>query len=248
MSSTKRGSTRSPLDFYRTPAWCVRALWATWPDARRVTKVYDPACGDGAILLALRDMEPTLTLFGSDVDQKRVDEAQGRGLLVAAFDYLGVDWSLLGEDLQPPAIIMNPPYSQAEAFVRRALLGPRLRPVAALLRIAFLSSQGREAWLRWDAPDVYVLPRRPDFTGGGGDRTDYAWMVWPEGPSRTLGTIQVIPLAHCQDTPEEEAEMKARKAALREAEAAIAAAWPAGATGRVTFESAELTDGEFNTP
>lgn len=221
MSSTNRGSTRSPLDFYRTPAWCVRALWATYLDLRRVTEVYDPACGDGAILLALRGVDPApgLHLYGTDVDPARVAMAHGRGLAVFVHDYLDQQKrSLVDEGARPPAVVMNPPYSLAEAFIRRAVgNGARRRPVAALLRIAFLASQGRAEWLAGDAPDVYVLPRRPDFTGCGGDSADYAWMVWPAGPARTSGTVRVVPMQHCADTPAERDEVKARKAAKKRA-------------------------------
>lgn len=222
MSSTNRGATRSPLDFYRTPAWCVRALWATCPHLRGVTEVYDPACGDGAILLALRDMDPVpgLHLYGSDVDMDRACEAAVAGFRVKALDYLSTSAGpMLGYVETRSAVVMNPPYSLAEQFVRRALdIGHRARPVAALLRIAFLASQGRADWLATDAPDVYVLPRRPDFTGGGGDSADYAWMVWPAGPARTSGTVRVVPLEHCANTPAEMAAIKTRKAALRAAE------------------------------
>lgn len=224
MSSTNRGSVRSPLDFYETPAWCVRALWASCPAVRAVSEVYDPACGSGAILLALRDMDraPWLSLFGSDIDEGRVAAARSAGLWALAHDYLGrtppavpVSDSIS----ESCAVVMNPPYSLAEQFVRRTriMFGGGRGPVAALLRIAFLSSQGRAEWLAKDAPDVYVLPRRPDFTGGGGDSADYAWMVWPAGAARTEGRVRVIPLDACQSTPTEVAADRERKSALRAA-------------------------------
>jgi hypothetical protein len=34
-----------------------------------------------------------------------------------------------------------------------------------------------------------VLPKRPSFTGGGTDATEYAWMVW--GPTRT-GRLRIL--------------------------------------------------------
>lgn len=46
------------------------------------------------------------------------------------------------------------------------------------LRLNFLGSKKRCKWLQADMPDVYVLPNRPDFTGDGGDATEYAWFVW----------------------------------------------------------------------
>lgn len=218
MSSTNRGAVRSPLDFYETPAWCVRALWSACPDVRGVGAVFDPACGRGAILRALRDMDPApwLHLVGTDIDPDAVRIARSSGLYAEVADYLSPELRVAVGVYS--AVVMNPPYSRAEAFVRRAIdHGQRLWPVAALLRIAFLASQGRAEWLAKDAPDVYVLPRRPDFTGGGGDSADYAWMVWPAGAARTEGRVRVIPLDACQSTPDEVADDRARKAARRAA-------------------------------
>lgn len=239
MSSTKRGSKkRSPLDFYRTPAWCVRALVSICPDIRQMSEVYDPACGDGAILRALRDLPSGrgFRLYGSDIDSSKVVEARESGLVAEVRDYLIHDDR---QDYFPEqwraGVVMNPPYSYAEQFVRRALGdGDRGRPVAALLSLAFQAGQERSGWLEKDAPDVYVLPKRPDFTGEGGDSSDYAWMVWPAGPPRVCGSTRTVPLPLCAETPEEALEsrqrrsvMRAKKKAEKAAKEAEAAAWEA---------------------
>lgn len=237
MSSTKRGSKkRSPLDFYRTPAWCVRALMHVCPDLMRVSEIYDPACGDGAILKALRDMPSLqgLLLYGSDIDPAQVALTEALGFRAEVRDYIAPD---VKPDCFPAqwraGVVMNPPYSHAEEFIRRAVAdGKRRRPVAALLSLAFQAGQSRSGWLEKDAPDVLVLPKRPDFTGEGGDSTDFAWMIWPAGPARVYGTTRTVPLYLCAETPEEAQEskelratMRAKKMAEKAAKAAEAAEW-----------------------
>jgi hypothetical protein len=39
-------------------------------------------------------------------------------------------------------------------------------------------------------PDIYVLPNRPDFSGGGGDSCEYAWFVWSPF---ARGSVSVLP-------------------------------------------------------
>lgn len=41
-------------------------------------------------------------------------------------------------------------------------------------------------------PDVYVMPKRPSFTGSGSDATAYAWMAWQKNRSREYGHVHVL--------------------------------------------------------
>jgi len=76
-------------------------------------------------------------------------------------------------------VISNPPYVDAEGFVMHSL---RIAEVSCfLLRLNWLASKKRAAFHRAHPADVFVLPRRPSFTGGGTDATEYAWFVWGEG-------------------------------------------------------------------
>lgn len=73
--------------------------------------------------------------------------------------------------LAPPydCIITNPPYSLAEEFLRKSL---EIAPVVCfLLRLNFLGSQKRAAFLSKNPPDVYVLSERPSFVNGKTDST-----------------------------------------------------------------------------
>lgn len=78
---------------------------------------------------------------------------------------------------------MNPPYTHALEFVKVGLSLTRSSSVegvvAALLRINWMAGQGRRDFHQAWPCDVWVLPKRPSFTGDGKtDATEYAWFVW----------------------------------------------------------------------
>jgi hypothetical protein len=167
MSATGRnlvGNERRPDDFYATPAWATRAVL---PHLRMQPPVLDPCCGEGAILRVCLDYWPC----GIELDGERAAKAPG---VIRRGDALGgAAWP------SHRTIITNPPYSLAMEFIQRALAeAPADADVAFLLRLNFLGSQRRAAFHRMYPSDVYVLPRRPSFTGGGTDATEYCWMVW----------------------------------------------------------------------
>lgn len=174
MSATGRSDVRHPDDFYATPAWCTRAIA---PHLRLFPErgAYDPCAGSGAILDVMLDLGCTTS--GLELDAERARQAQLRGHGVHSRDALGeYPWRVPERGL----VVTNPPYGLALEFVRRAL--GECSHVAMLLRLPWLASQKRAAWMRANTPAVYVLPRRPSFTGKGTDATDYAWMLWSFGP------------------------------------------------------------------
>jgi hypothetical protein len=175
MSATGRnleGRERRADDFYATPAWCTRMIL---PHLTRGPTL-DPFCGEGAILDVVSDVWDVGT-YGIEIDEQRADRASNRHA-VALQD-------ALGEERWPPGktIVTNPPYSLAESCIRRALAeSDGKRDMAWLLRLNFLGSQRRADFHAQYPCDVYVLSRRPSFTDGGTDATEYCWMVW--GPGR----------------------------------------------------------------
>jgi hypothetical protein len=177
MSSTNRGAERSAGDFYRTPEWVIRAILPHLPASDRVL---DPCCGDGAILEVLRERLGITHISGIELDAPRAELARQRLYLsqwLSTLDALAIEWSC------PYLVVMNPPYRHAEQFVRKALA--EVAPggsVFALLRVGFMGSLKRADLWRDHPADVYVLPRRPSFTGGRTDSCDYAWFAW--GPGR----------------------------------------------------------------
>ncbi len=92
-------------------------------------------------------------------------------------------------------VVTNPPFTLAMEFVQAALkvLSPS-GTCAMLLRLNWLASMKRAEFLSRHCPDVYVLPRRPSFTGGGTDATDYGWFLWRGPGVRERGELRVLPV------------------------------------------------------
>jgi predicted RNA methylase len=193
MSATGRnvkGSERSGIDFYRTPGWCTRSIVERlWRDPQRKVADcegalwVDAGAGDGAI---------SAELLRWGVPPGNLVAVENNGLLasrcrrslpdtanVACENFLG--WSPVSTGVgRSPArravVMMNPPFGQAREFVEHALGFASC--VVCLLRINFLEGQGRADFHRRHPGDVYVMSRRPSFTGKGTDATGYCWMAW----------------------------------------------------------------------
>ena len=178
MSSTNRGGQRHPDDYYVTPAWATAAILPHISLQGDVPIVLDPGCGDGAILRICGARWPRATLLGYDIEDRGCVQAVIRDALSPA------SWG------RPDLIIVNPPFSLAMQFLARALR--EVAPggeVVFLLRLAWMAGQRRAIFHRAHPSDVYVLSRRPSFTGRGCDSADYAWFAF--GPGRG-GRWQVL--------------------------------------------------------
>jgi hypothetical protein len=167
MSATNRRANLKPLDLYETPDWLTLALI---PHLRKYNPrgILEPAVGGGAIARILKREFPEANITVGDV-------TTGQDFRV--HDYGG-----------PFDLIMtNPPYSLAMEFIQRALpLDAQGGTVALLLRVNFMGGQERASFRRkcGSKLSLYISPRRPDFTGEGGDATEYAWFVWDDNPRR----------------------------------------------------------------
>ena len=144
---------RNAYDYYPTPEWCYKNLPIDWS---QFDAALEPCKGDGRIVSFL--------------------EGQG----------LKVDWCEIQEDInffnhfeEDDLILTNPPFSLAKEFIEHSMsLAPT---VIMLLRLNFLGSQKRyNFWQQFSPDGLYVLSKRPSFTGKGTDATDYAWFVWSD--------------------------------------------------------------------
>lgn len=156
-------------DLYETPVEATRALLV----AENVPmRIWEPACGPGAIVKVLRESGREV-VAGDLVDYG------------CPLSFKGIDFLMetrAPHDLQ--AIITNPPFKLADQFVRKAIL---LCPyVAMLLRLAFLESERRSDILEGGSLSrVHVfrnrLPmmHRDGWTGPrNSSSTAFAWFVW----------------------------------------------------------------------
>jgi hypothetical protein len=199
MSRGTKRKERQDADWYPTPEWCTRRLLEV-PGLPTFGTWLEPAVGDGAIMRVVRDTYPDITWHTNDI---RPESLLHAGIYHTATHYTG-DFLALAPCITEKysCIITNPPFSLAMEFVKASL--PITYSVIMLLRLGFLESSDRNAWIRQNMPHyIYVLPNRQGGTADG--KTDvftYAWFHWtPEWDHGALkpvteSTIMVLP-----DTP-----------------------------------------------
>ena len=171
-------SGRAPLaehrdDFYATPPEAVRALLTVekFDDA-----IWEPACGNGAIVNVLRGVGHRV--YATDLVDRSCPDSESR------VDFLFE----AAPSFHVGAIITNPPYALAKPFVAHALT-LAIPKVAMLLRLAFLEGSGRGSILdNGLLARVHVfrnrLPRmhRDGWTGKQSSSSiAFAWFVWELG-------------------------------------------------------------------
>lgn len=160
---------RNATDFYETPADVTAAL-LDFLEAKGMISprcwIWEPANGSGKMEQVMLDRG--YSVIGTDLHP--VDErVPGVDFLTAK---MPCDW-----------IITNPPFTQAEKFIRHALeLG---KPCAFLLKSQFWHATRRLDLFR-ERPPAYVLPLtwRPDFLYGskcGRSTMEVLWTVWDRG-------------------------------------------------------------------
>jgi hypothetical protein len=198
MSSTNRGAERHPDDFYETPGWCVKALLKACPLPSGVW--LEPAYGTGAIVKAATEAHKGyIDWFVNDLNIRWLDDPK-----ISYYNYKYDAEGLSGDGLCD-VVITNPPYNQAMEFVQGAMKDGKV--VVMLLRLNWLASKGRNAFLREHTPSIYVLPRRPSFGPNAKhfaegkfdakdtDSCEYAWFVW--GLEDTP-TVHILDIGDCE--------------------------------------------------
>lgn len=94
-------------------------------------------------------------------------------------------------DKKYKTIIGNPPYSLALEFLEKCFeIADPDTEIIMLLRTAFLESQKRyEFWQKHPVNKLYVLSKRPSFTGKGTDATSYSWFIWDGSDKQEIKVI-----------------------------------------------------------
>jgi hypothetical protein len=180
---------RHEFDFYPTDQAHVEAAFNLLPTAFVPQDILDPGMGMGVFGKESRKRWPSSFIVGAELN-----------LAMPLFnwydwpvraDFLGMTWDEPMFDL----VIGNPPYGEAEAFVRRSLA--LLRPdgwLIFLLRLSFAESVTRFLMFTHEAPprSIVTCSDRPSFTGDGKtDSSAYAYFVWQKG-YRGLTTHQWV--------------------------------------------------------
>lgn len=180
------------LELHETEPAAVTALTDQYPDFFGTPRrIFEPCCGPGAIVHVLQMQGHQLV--ASDLGNYE-DRWKG-GALCAR--YWGVDFltSRVGP-WEPEAIVMNPPYSKADAFIAHALvLAPR---VFALVELPWISGiQPLRCRLIDDGPLVAFHPfrnrlkmHRDGYAGPMNKNTRrHAWAVFEREPSPVFASV-----------------------------------------------------------
>lgn len=161
---------REKDDFYATPPEPTRAfLHAELPRLMDFHTIWEPACGDGAMV---REMQALgLTVFGSDL----VDRGCG-AFLQNFYDF---------KDSEGMAILTNPPFQEVgwgngkARWLYHALDTLGVEYMALLLNWSFPGAGGLAPfWAKYPPARVYLMRWKIDFTGQGAPPMLNGWFVW----------------------------------------------------------------------
>lgn len=161
MSQRDSGYERKERDLYEMPEWATLALIPHLP--RQPRSIWEPGCGSGKMLAALRKMDADTC--GTDIDQ-------GKDF----FDYSTAS--------NFDAIITNPPYERATDFIWHALAltMPAFGLVAMLLRTDFDHAKTRADLFAKNsrfAKKVALTKRIKWFEDSKGQPSfNHAWFIW----------------------------------------------------------------------
>lgn len=158
-------------DYLPTPPWVVDALFNALGPARLAawgSKWLEPAVGDGAIVRAVDTWFEKHKLL--PVEWTTIDIREE------------VAPSIIGPFQTEPrpgfdVIITNPPFSQADEFVRTALRS-KARIMVMLLSSSWPGGAKRNTFVREHTPDQYLIPDRISFDRQGNDYVYHSWFVW----------------------------------------------------------------------
>lgn len=176
---------REENEFYPTPPEPTLALMsaeAVHLARLGITRVWEPACGDGAMMGDLKRCG--LGVVGSDLIDR------GCGAVLA--DYFSFGHTSRLAD----AAITNPPFNKVNwrdgkgMWISHSMDVLQLRYMALLLPWNWPGAGGLELiWSEHPPARVYLMRFRIDFTGQGASPILFAWFVWDvahEGPPHLL--------------------------------------------------------------
>jgi hypothetical protein len=154
---------RDTLDFHRSPIEAVQCMLATeYLALRRFSFIHDMACGDGALVLPLRDAG--FKVIASDI----VDRGCPRSHVQ---DYLDPSFGPDAAQRRRIAAFTNPPFNRAEEFITKACA--QYDYVAMILRLRFLAAK--------HLVDDHGVPIRSGKPLWRGTRIPFARLILPKG-------------------------------------------------------------------
>ena len=159
-------NSRNAADFYATPRECTNALIDNFDWLFRGGRIWEPACGDGAISKVLE--ERCFEVISTDIHD--------RGYGIGFVDFLK-------SDRQCSSIITNPPFNLAADFIDRC--SKKEVPFAMLLKSTFWHAAKRQKLFEQTKPmAVIAMTWRPAMSPERGKSAtmDFIWTVWGSKP------------------------------------------------------------------
>jgi predicted RNA methylase len=184
MSATNRGSERHPSDFYVTPEQPIRKFLENYK--LKSGAILDPAAGDGMFSRVIKDCG-----YKNTIDSVEIRAEEHENLFMSSDAVYMEDFLSWKPDKEYRTIITNPPFSLAKEFIQKCFeIKQKDTDIIMLLRLSFLESKDRyEFWQEHSVNKVYVLSRRPSFTGHGTDACAYAFFVFDNSGTQKIKVI-----------------------------------------------------------
>jgi hypothetical protein len=161
-------NNRNAADFYATPPECTIALLNRFEWLFRGRRIWEPACGDGAIskVLELRGFR----VVSSDLYDRGYGES---------------NMNFLNAECACDAIITNPPFRLASNFIERS--AEKKVPFAMLTKSTFWHAEKRRRLFMDTGPmAVMAMTWRPAMSPERGKSAtmDFIWTVWSSKPNK----------------------------------------------------------------
>jgi hypothetical protein len=159
---------RNAADFYATPPECTIALLNNYQRLFEGSRVWEPACGDGAISKVLEGRR--LDVISTDLH----DRGYGKGGM-----------NFLTADCNCGSIITNPPFSLAADFIKRA--ATKEVPFAMLVKSTYWQAAKRyDLFQRTKPLAIIAMSWRPAMSPerGKSGTMDFIWTVWDRKPAK----------------------------------------------------------------
>ena len=166
-------NNRNAADFYATPPECTIALLNCFEWLFRGRRIWEPACGDGAISKVLE--ERNFRVVSTDLHDRGYGDS---------------GMNFLNADCYCGAIITNPPFNLAADFIEKA--AAKGVPFAMLTKATFWHAKKRQKLFNKTKPiAVIALTWRPAMSPERGKSAtmDFIWTVWGSTPNHTTEYI-----------------------------------------------------------